>query len=283
MTIRNPVEWSIDQMKIAGLAAESAGHAVGESAAAPPAVRKIGFADLKRALAKGIDDFAACRSDVIFLCLVYPVAGLVLWRVAFDYEMLPLLFPLASGFALLGPFAAVGLYEMSRRREQGVHAALPDALGVVRSPAFGRILALGLVLVILFLLWLVAASAVYHVTLGPKPPESLQAFARDVLTTGAGLAMVALGMGVGFLFALAALAVGAFSFPMLLDRDVPVATAVLTSARALWANPGAMAGWGLIVAAGLAIGSLPALLGLIVVMPVLGHATWHLYRAAIAR
>ena len=122
MTVRNPIEWATDQLKLAGMAVGSASRAgVGEQhlEAVLPEVRHIGVGDLKEALARGFADFAAYRTDVIFLCVIYPVIGLVLARLAFGYGMLPLLFPLASGFALVGPFAALGLYEMSRRREYG--------------------------------------------------------------------------------------------------------------------------------------------------------------------
>ena len=195
--IRNPAEWGVDQLSAANQAVGRAGHALrrpAESREAPlPAVRRIGLADLQDVLARGLADFAACRSDVLFLCIVYPLAGLVLAWVAFGYEMLPLIFPLASGFALIGPVAAIGLYEMSRQREHGVGVSWADAFGVVRAPAFGAILVLGLVLLAIFLLWLAAAQAIYLVTLGPEPPASLGAFVRDVFTTGAGWAMIVVG------------------------------------------------------------------------------------------
>jgi uncharacterized membrane protein len=221
------------------------------------------------------------RTDVILLCLIYPIFGIALVWLTFGYKMLPLLFPLASGFALIGPVAAVGLYEMSRRREQGISITWMDAFGAIRSPGFGAILVLGLVLLAIFLLWLFAANVIYQVTLGPKPPISIAAFARDVFTTSAGWTMTLVGTGVGFLFALLVLAVSVVSFPLLLDWDVGLDAAVSTSIRAVAANPGPMMLWGLIVAAGLVIGSLPAFLGLIIVMPVLGHATWHLYRKVV--
>ncbi|HEV8678355.1 MAG TPA: DUF2189 domain-containing protein [Stellaceae bacterium] len=281
MHIRNPVEWGVDQIRHAGTAIEAIGRHSHD--AAPPAVRPIALSDLGTALTRGINDFAALRSDVIFLCVVYPLAGLVLARLVFGYGLLPLLFPLASGFALIGPVAAVGLYEMSRRREAGAEAGWADALGIFRNPSFGSIVLFGLVLLAIFLIWLNVAIAIYDLTLGPEEPASVAAFARDVLTTGAGWTMIAVGIGVGFLFAVAVLAISVVSVPLMLDRDVGLTAAIGTSLRAVRASPGPMAVWGLIVAAGLAIGTLPLFLGLIVVMPVLGHATWHLYRRVVAR
>ncbi len=287
LTIRNPVEWGVDQLKHAAVAVEAAGRAgrrVRANLHSPaPAVARIGAADLWAALAAGFRDFAAFRTDVVFLCVLYPVAGLILARLAFGYHMLPLLFPLASGFALVGPFAAVGLYQMSRRREAGEETGWVDAFGVVRSPSFPAIVLLGLVLMAIFLLWLLAALKIYALTLGPTSPASPAAFIRDVFTTHAGWILIGAGVGVGFLFAVLVLTISVVSFPLLLDRESGLDTAVLTSVRAVMANPGPMALWGLIVAAGLALGSLPFLLGLIIVMPVLGHATWHLYRRAVPR
>jgi uncharacterized membrane protein len=283
--IRNPIEWGWDQITLATLTVGSLGRSLGgseQSRNAPlPEVCRIKTADLRDVLFKGLDDFGAYRTDVIFLCLIYPLIGISLAWLTFGNESLPLLFPLASGFALVGPVAAVGLYEMSRRREQGIPTTWADAFGAIRSPGFGAILVLGLALLGIFLLWLLAANVIYHVTLGPEPPVSIAAFVRDVFTTSAGWAMIVVGVGVGFLFALLVLAISVVSFPLLLDRDVGLRTAVLTSISAVTANPGPMAVWGLIVAGGLVIGSIPAFLGLIIVMPVLGHATWHLYRKVV--
>ena len=283
--IRNPVEWSADQLAAANLAVSRAGRALRrpeEARSAPlPAVSRIGVADLRDVLARGLGDFGAYRTDVFFLCIIYPLAGLILARLAAGYDMLPLVFPLASGFALLGPVAAVGLYEMSRRRERGADITWLDAFGVLKAPAFGAILVLGLVLLAIFLLWLAAAWAIYQVTLGPAPPASVGSFLHDVFTTGAGWTLIIVGNAVGFLFAVLVLTISVVSFPLLLDRDVGLYTAVATSILAVVTNPVPMAVWGAIVAGGLVLGSLPALLGLIFVMPVLGHATWHLYRKVV--
>jgi uncharacterized membrane protein len=282
MHIRNPVEWSVDQLRLAGHAVEAAGRRPRGLDLPAPTVRRIGIADIREALQRGLDDFAAFRTDVVFLCVVYPIAGLVLARLAFGYDLLPLVFPLASGFALIGPIAAVGLYEMSRRREETGDGSWADAFDVFRSPSLGAIVGLGLVLLAIFLLWLGAAMAIYDLTLGPEPPASITGFVHDVLTTSRGWAMIGIGIGVGFLFALLVLSISVVSFPLLLDREVGLGTAVMTSLRAVAANPGPMALWGLVVAGGLVIGSIPAFLGLIVVMPTLGHATWHLYRRVVA-
>ena len=248
---------------------------------APPVVRKIEMADLKDALAKGVDDFRAIPSHAVFLSLIYPIVGLILIQLALGGAVMPLVFPIAAGFALVGPFAALGLYELSRRREQGLECTAGHAFDVFRSPSFGAIAMLGLFLTVIFLVWLAIAQAIYQANFGYAAPASVTEFLRDVFTTSAGWTLIIVGNAVGFLFALLVLVVSAVSFPLLLDRPVGASAAVLTSCRAVAANPGPMAMWGLIVAASLAIGSLPLLFGLAVVMPVLGHATWHLYRKVV--
>jgi uncharacterized membrane protein len=244
-------------------------------------VRHIKPSDLWDALASGIDDFVAMPSHAIFLCVVYPLLGILLIGATLGNAWLPLAFPIAAGFALIGPLAAIGLYELSRRREAGLDSSSSHAFDVLHSPSLGAIVALGLLLMAIFLIWLVVAQEVYIANFGYHGPASVGLFVRDVLTTRAGWTMIVVGTGIGFLFAVLVLAISAISFPLLLDRDVGAAVAVSTSLRVVAANPGTMALWGFIVAVLLVLGSIPFFLGLTVVMPVLGHATWHLYRRAV--
>ena len=244
-------------------------------------VRKIGLSDLSDALRLGWEDFKAIPTHAVVLCVIYPVLGLVLFRLVVGYSVLPLLFPLAAGFTLIGPFAALGLYELSRRRERGEEAAAWDAMQVCAHRLSAPC----------------SNSACYcsfcsgpgspsqtRSTLQPSATLRLQTipdFARRVLTTPEGWSLIIVGCGVGFLFAVVALCVSVVSFPLMLDRHATAIDAIRTSLRAVMENPVAMAMWGLIVAVLLAIGSLPFFVGLAVVLPVLGHATWHLYRKVV--
>jgi len=285
MTIKNPIEWSgarfVDAAHFVQAASRSIHHVQDTIHAPEPAVRRIRVVDLWDVLRKGIDDFGAYRSDVLFLCTIYPVIGLILARFAGGFDLIPLLFPLASGFAIVGPFAAVGLYEMSRLREQGVEARWMNAFDVFKAPAIGAISVLGLLLILIFLAWVGTAWAIYMRTLGPAMPSSIATFLHDVFRTPEGQTLIIVGMGTGFLFALLAMTISLVSFPLLLDRDTGLDTAIRTSAHAIVENPLPIAVWGMIVAGALLLGSIPLFVGLAVVVPILGHSTWHLYRKLV--
>jgi len=244
-------------------------------------VRKISVSDLIDALRRGIEDFMVKPSHIVFLCLIYPIVGVFLAAWTSGSNALPLMFPLVSGFALLGPFAAIGLYEISRRRELGMDTSWRHAFDIRHSPALPSIAAVGGMLFVIFLAWLLTAQAFYENLFGPTPPESVSAFLREIYSTDRGWTLIIVGHAIGFLFAVVVLCTTVIAFPLLLDRDVGAYEAVHASVRAVLANPIPMAIWGLMVTVGLMIGSLPLFAGLAVVLPVFGHATWHFYRKVI--
>lgn len=246
-------------------------------------VRKISAADVRSALKLGMDDFMAMPTHVIFLALIYPLMGIVIARVTMGEGLLPLVYPLALGFAFVGPIAALGLYELSRRREQSLPVSWKHALDVFRSPSRGSIATIGVILLLIFAVWIASARELYLNIFGDMGPQSLGALVERTLTTKAGWALIVLGNGLGLLFAIVAFSLSVVSLPLLLDRPIGVLPAMMTSLRAVQANPGPMALWGLIVGISLVVGCLPLFIGLAVALPILGHATWHLYRSVVVR
>ncbi|MBN9886668.1 DUF2189 domain-containing protein [Salipiger abyssi] len=281
-TIGNPLSWTAQRLSGAGGHLAAASRELGSQDAAEPQVRQMQMSDIGASLRAGWEDFQACRSDVMFLVLVYPVVGLLLIALGFRMELLPLLFPLISGFAILGPVAAVGLYEMSRQREMGEHPRWGHAFAVLRAPGFGAVLVMGIYLAALFTAWMLTAAEIHRATMGTATPDSLSAFAAQVTSTPGGWALIVIGCAVGFLFALAALATSVVSFPLVLDRPVGAPVAVATSIRVLKQNPRVVLSWGALIAVLMVLAAIPLLLGFIVVLPVLGHASWHFYRRAVA-
>jgi uncharacterized membrane protein len=281
-SIGNPLSWLFQHAETTSHHISASVDQMGSNTARDmPQVRRLELSDLKYALNAGVGDFASCRSDAMFLVLFYPLIGIVMVVMGFSMNLLPLLVPIIMGFTLIGPLAAVGLYEMSRRREAGLEPKWGDALDVIRSPSFGAMLMLGVYLAALFFGWLICANAVYGWTLGPEAPASFAGFVTDTFTTTAGWIMILVGSALGALFALAALAISVVSFPLLLDRQVGLPVAVITSVRVLRASPVVTLAWGGLIGASLFIASIPFLLGLVVVVPIFGHATWHLYRRAV--
>lgn len=252
------------------------------TAAVPrPRVRSIAVADVVSALRQGIADFLAKPSHLIFVGVFYPLFGIVLGLLVFSDGGAALVFPLVSGFALVGPVAAVPLYEVSRRREAGLETTWGEALGALGRPGVWSIVLVAIVLCAIFAAWVASAQAIYAAIYGAAAPTGPWAFLGDVLTTGRGWTLILVGHAAGFLFAAAAFALGVVSLPLLVDRDVGAGVAMSTSIEAVRANPRPMAAWAAIVAGLLMLGSAPLLVGLTVVMPILGHATWHVYRCVV--
>jgi uncharacterized membrane protein len=246
-------------------------------------VRRITGADLNASLADGWRDFMEMRGDIIFLMILYPLIGIIAAIAFTGGPLLPMFLPIAAGVGLLGPVAAVGFYEMARRREMGLHSNWAHFLDVRKRPSFDEIASVSGLLLAIFGLWLLAAGALYVALFGWIEPASAGAFLREVFTTGNGWSMILIGGAIGIAFAAAVLVVSVVSMPMLVDCNITSAKAVSTSIRASRENPGAMLRWGIIVAAFLIAGSIPLFIGLAVVLPWLGYSTWHLYTRMVDR
>jgi uncharacterized membrane protein len=256
------------------------GSAIGEAA---PEVRRIHTADLDWALAEGWRDFKARRGDFLMLPLIYPLAGFAAAALALDKSFLPVLFPSVAGLSILGPAVASGFYELARRREAGLESGWEHFVDPLRGRGRGSIAILTLGLVILFAAWLAAAAVLFKLTIGAAGSLDLGAFVRAVLFTRSGWTMIVVGNLVGFGFAVMTLALTLVSFPMVVDRPVGAGAAVMTSLRAVGLNPTISAIWGLRVAGLLALGCAPLFLGLPIILPILGYATWHLYTRLVDR
>jgi uncharacterized membrane protein len=249
-------------------------------------VRKIDFHDLRIALDQGWKDFLDLRGDLVFIGLIYPAAVVLAVIYAYQESILPLIFPLIAGSILLGPVVAAGFYELARRREQGLDMRWRHFLDVMRGPAAFSLFAMAAMMILLFIFWIIAAWLIYSATLGAAVPQaaaSVGSFLQAVFSTPQGWQMIVVGNLVGLVFAMLALAISVVSFPMVVDRPVGAGVAMRTSFRVARENPVTVAVWGLIVVAMLVVGSLPAFIGLAVVLPVLGYATWHLYTRAVTR
>lgn len=251
--------------------------------AAQVPVRRITHADANAALSEGLADFLAMRGDIIFAALLYPLIGIVAAVVLTGGPLVPLLFPILAGVGLLGPVAAIGFYELARRREQGETSNWSHFLDVRKRPSSGEIGSVTALLLGIFALWLLAAGLLYVVLFGLWDPPSFTAFLSRVFTTAEGWALIIIGNLIGLAFAALVLAVSVVSLPLLVDRHVSARVAVETSIRAARENRGVMIRWGLMVAALLIAGSLPLFIGLAVVLPWLGYATWHLYTKLVDR
>lgn len=258
----------------------------GSGAAAPripePVVGIIGKQDIVEAFAAGLRDFQAAPLYGLVFGGIYAVAGMALVLMATHYGLSYLIYPLAAGFALLGPFVAVGLYEVSRRRETGEPLSWGAVLGAVVQQGRRELGWMAFVTLFVFLVWMYQVRLLLALFLGFQSFASFHQFLTVVLTTPEGLLFLAIGHAVGAVLALALFSLTVISFPLLLDRDVDVVTAMITSVRAVTASPGPMVAWAAKVVFLLVFACLPFFLGLFVVLPVLGHATWHLYRRVVA-
>jgi uncharacterized membrane protein len=245
-------------------------------------VRTVSTADLRAVLSEGYRDFLEKRGDLIVVGLIYPIIGFVAAAVSLGGQLIPLFFPIAAGIGLLGPVAALGFYELARRREAGLDSSWRHFLDVTKRPGWDSIMAVSGILLLIFSAWLLSAWILYALFID-TPPESVSYFIERLLVTQGGWRLIAVGNLVGIAFAALVLTLSVVSLPMLVDCDVGARTAIATSVRAVKANKGVMFLWGVIVAILLVLGSIPAFIGLAFVLPWLGYATWHLYTRLVDR
>jgi uncharacterized membrane protein len=249
----------------------------------PIPVRKISDEDLRFALKQGWEDFRDLRGDLVFAGVIYTLIGLAAVVMTTSAPLIPFFFPVVAGVALLGPVAAVGFYELARRRENGQEVHWFNFLDVRKRPSVDDMGIVAGLLLLIFLGWLLAAGALYALIFGWTAPTSIGDFLGMIFGTVQGWMLIISGVIVGAIFGWFVLALSVVSLPMLVDCDLSAADAVSTSWRAAHANKGEMVRWGIVVGVLLVLGSIPAFVGLAFVLPWLGYSTWHLYTRLVDR
>ncbi|MEL6435556.1 MAG: DUF2189 domain-containing protein [Pseudomonadota bacterium] len=247
-----------------------------------PDVNELTVDDLKDALAKGWADFRRAPQFGIFFALAYVLGGLLIVQSLFVWEQSWMIYPVMIGFPLIGPFAAVGLYEVSRRLASGEPLAWNEILQVIRIQSSREMAWMAFVMLFIFWIWMYQVRLLVALFLGRLSFSTLERFTEVVFTTSNGLWFLAVGHVVGAFLAIIMFSVTVVSIPMLLDRNVDFVTAMVTSVKTVFASPMVMIGWGLLVTLAVILSMMPAFLGLLITLPVLGHATWHIYTKAVA-
>lgn len=243
-----------------------------------PEVRRLTFADLGHCLRRGAADFRAAPGFGVFFSAVYVLGGFLMVWLGAGHVTWTLATSL--GFPLAAPFAAVGLYEVSRRLEVGERLDWRGVLGVVWAERGRQIPWMGAIIVIYFLFWTFLAHMIFALFMGlsvmTNISESWEAF-----LTPAGLVMIGMEIGVGGVLAFLLFALTVVNLPLLLDREVDFVTAMIVSVQTVRQNIRVMVVWAALIAVATLLALLPWFLGLVIVLPVFGHATWHLYRRAL--
>lgn len=253
--------------------------ATGGGEAAPrPEIADLSVADLRFALAQGWRDYRAAPGFGIVFSAAYVLGGLFLTFVSGGFVWQTLI--LALGFPLVAPFAAVGLYETSRRLEQDRPLDLYRIFGVVWREKDRQIPWLGAIILIYFLFYSFLAHMIFALFMGLSVMTNVSTSLEAFLTPN-GLTMIAVQLVVGGVLAFVLFALTVVSLPLLLEKEVDFITAMIVSFSAVQQNPGVMALWAALIAVCVMVAMLPVFLGLFVALPVLGHATWHLYRRAL--
>ena len=246
-----------------------------------PVVLRIRAADIAEALGRGLRDFQAMPLYGLMFGALYAAGGVIILLCLTAFGMVYLAYPLAAGFALIGPFVAIGLYELSRRREAGQPISLAGVWSTVKSR--GEIGWMAFVTLFIFVIWMYQVRLLIALLIGLNASfSSLREFLTVVLTTTEGLWFLAIGNAVGAALSLILFSLTVVSFPLLLDRDVDFVTAMITSVRAVVTSPVPLIGWAATIVVLLIVSAIPYFLGFLGTLPVLGHSTGHLYRRIVA-
>jgi uncharacterized membrane protein len=261
-------------MTMTATALPDASDTIRMSGQAPIEIRTMTLGDIKQALAAGVDDLKHSRTDALIIGAIFPLAGVIFAAAWVVQGILPFIFPLLAGFALLGPLSTLWFATLSRQRELGEESIS----GIFSEPRLTSIQRLAGTAIMIFFTWNLTAAIIYLLTLGSSNEAADAPFYIRVFTTQAGWELIIIGCAVGAAFALITLAISVISFPVVIDRPVSAYQAVSISVQAMVRNPVFVLGWGVVVVAGLIFGAVTCLLGMVFVLPVLGHATWHVYR-----
>lgn len=245
-----------------------------------PEILHVDFSDIRAALAAGWRDFIKAPHYGLFFACFYVVGGwLIYWSFTAKGQLVWSL-AAGAGFPILGPFIACGLYEVSRRLEAGEALNRTQIFTVIFRQKDRQIPSMAAVIVVFFLFWNFLAHMIFALFLGTATLTNISS-SLAVFASVQGLTMLAVGSSVGAVFATLLFSLTVVSLPMLLEREVDFVTAMLTSVGVVTESPLVMLGWGMLIAVLLFVGMATGFLGLFVVLPILGHATWHLYRRAI--
>ncbi len=249
----------------------------------PPriSVSALSMEDLRGALAAGVRDFRRAPAFGLFFGLIYAAGGIIISMALFQFDLGSVAYPLAVGFALIGPFVAVGLYEVSRRLETGAPLSWGGVLGVVFAQRKRQIAQMVFVVGFALIMWMYQVRILLAVFLGFRSFATLEEFWLVLTTTESGLWFLVVGHAIGAVLSLIVFSLTAISFPLLLEREVDVVTAMITSVKAVFASPLVMITWAFLIAVSIYVSIAVAFLGLLISLPILGHTTWHVYRRIV--
>jgi uncharacterized membrane protein len=245
-----------------------------------PAVRQITAADVRAAIGQGMKDLARAPLYSLFFGCVFSGFGILISYLLVVVGSSYWVPPLAAGFPLIGPFAAVGLYEISRRLEAREPLDWRSVLGAVLRQGKFQLPSYAFITLFVYLIWVYLAHLIFALSFGLKPLTNVMT-SFDLLLSAEGIGMLVAGTVVGGAIAAFLFSISVTSVPMLLDREIDVISAIVTSVKSVLVNRGAMLFWGITIAICCALAMLPMFIGMIVVFPVLGHASWHIYRRSV--